>query len=205
MTTKLQKYDDDALCDFAANNPPGSVVQITLNKGAAALISTLRTNLLIAGFVDVKEAKGADGVTTIVTARLPSYENGTSMSLNERPVSSVWASALKSSTFEDAQAPLIDEEALLENDGIQSNSEASGCGSKVVAGQRKPCKDCSCGLADMDGNVKPSPITEPPSSGCGSCSLGDAFRCAACPYLGLPPFKPGEKVQLSSALMTSDI
>ncbi|AMD19141.1 HBR240Wp [Eremothecium sinecaudum] len=90
--------------------------------------------------------------------------------------------------------------------------------------RRKACKDCTCGLKEQEMNeidtiqakqtliLSELPIkfdTEELNEvdftiegnkvgGCGSCALGDAFRCSGCPYLGLPAFKPGQTINLNS-------
>lgn len=85
--------------------------------------------------------------------------------------------------------------------------------------RRRACKDCTCGLADRleaedkerranaDQNLNVMKLNtddlneldftvQGKTGSCGSCALGDAFRCAGCPYLGLPAFKPGQEVQI---------
>jgi len=44
-------------------------------------------------------------------------------------------------------------------------------------------------------NIEKMISTGKVKSECGSCYLGDAFRCATCPYRGLPSFQPGDKIK----------
>eukprot|EP00835_Amoeboradix_gromovi_P002564 NODE_148_length_17471_cov_0.413136.p7 type:complete len:190 gc:universal NODE_148_length_17471_cov_0.413136:13433-14002(+) len=70
--------------------------------------------------------------------------------------------------------------------------------------KRQPCANCNCGLKEELEKVTVD-TKEIKKSSCGSCYLGDAFRCASCPYLGMPAFKPGQKVELSGMFAEDDI
>ncbi|KFH49049.1 Fe-S cluster assembly protein-like protein [Hapsidospora chrysogenum ATCC 11550] len=120
----------------------------------------------------------------------------------------------------DGDDDLIDEEDLLTADDRNKIVQPPEC-RPAPGRRRRACKDCTCGLAERmageDGERQDKATADLNAlklsadqlnddevdftvqgkvGSCGSCSLGDAFRCATCPYIGLPAFKPGEEVQI---------
>ncbi|CEP16747.1 hypothetical protein [Parasitella parasitica] len=106
--------------------------------------------------------------------------------------------------------------------GVSQKRLDEGMISRLSDGKRKACKGCTCGREESDeeenGNVfsldlmedveqevievDPSPKE---NSGYGSCSLGDAFRCSTCPYIGMPAFNEGDKIRLGGMFEIDDI
>jgi len=92
----------------------------------------------------------------------------------------------------------VDEDELLgsESAALPPKSAPDGCTPQT---RKKACANCSCGLKEMEeAQANQAP---PPKSSCGSCGLGDAFRCEGCPYRGMPAFKPGEEVKLAESML----
>jgi len=137
----------------------------------------LSSTLKLSGFVDIAEPPKVDAA-----------------------VAKAWT--LSSSDLLDDDVDLVDEDDLLGEDDLKKPDPESlklpSCGPKV----KKACKNCSCGYADELAGEKKEEA--PKTSACGNCYLGDAFRCASCPYLGMPAFKAGEKVQLSERQLNAD-
>ncbi|KGO75069.1 Cytokine-induced anti-apoptosis inhibitor 1 [Penicillium italicum] len=114
---------------------------------------------------------------------------------------------------------LINEDTLLSEDDLTRPIMPPPECQPKTGRRRRACKDCTCGLADKleaedkerranadkqlnvmkldTGDLTELDFTvEGKTGSCGSCALGDAFRCDGCPYMGLPAFKPGQEVQI---------
>merc|ERR1712014_516645 len=105
----------------------------------------------------------------------------------------VWASGT-SATLSIAQ---INEDELL-----GELPKPVGKGKSDCSSQPKACANCTCGRKELEDKLGAEEAKKKLEQGtvrssCGSCYLGDAFRCDGCPYRGMPAFKPGTKVELS--------
>ncbi|PIA60374.1 hypothetical protein AQUCO_00300102v1 [Aquilegia coerulea] len=188
---------------------PGEVVTFRIShpdtENKDEIFSTLERRLLVAGFLDVKvnlkPLVAKEGVKSfIISANKPSWKIGSSFSIKKSTKS------LPKLLIGD-EVDLIDEDSLLTKEDLKKPQLPLGdC---KVGSTRKACKNCVCGRAEAEEKVEKFGLSmgqiENPQSACGSCGLGDAFRCGTCPYKGLPPFKLGEKVSLSGNFLAADI
>lgn len=131
-------------------------------------LSSVKKKLIFAGFNKVSQ------VDNQVTCFKPNSTTATDLK-------AVWTNAL------DAPNEPINDADLLEEDEEYKNL----AGPLDCMTRAKPCKNCTCGRA---GELAKEENASVPvmSSSCGKCYLGDAFRCASCPFRGTPAFAPGE-------------
>jgi len=142
-----------------------------------------RECLVLGGFVDV-----AVDENIVATATRPTWSKPATLPKRNK---STAAAAWKLTN----DAGLVDEDALIEDCGGTAIGDTL-----PIKGVKKACKNCTCGLKDLEtGEAVVSDADLAQSvAGCGGCSKGDAFRCGSCPYLGLPTFTPGTKPAIST-------
>jgi hypothetical protein len=117
-------------------------------------------------------------------------------------------------SFSSPSTPTIDPTSLLQASDLTRPVPTCEPVVAGAPRRKKACKGCSCGLAELEaeeaknkkvvmlnGQVDGEAIVvtqdekqrlleaaknaSKATSSCGSCFLGDAFRCASCPYLGM--------------------
>lgn len=197
LCKSLEFPSDQLLVNISRVLKPGGAVLVSLASQSAeeqTTNSSLERKLFLAGFLDIKSQSFG------VTCKKPSWKIGSSFAIKK---SSQVLPKVQINDDDD----LIDEDSLLTEEDLKK-PQLPPVGDCEVGSTRKACKNCTCGRAEEEEKVKLGPTMDQinnPQSACGSCGLGDAFRCGTCPYKGLPPFKLGEKVTLSGNFLVSDI
>ncbi|CAH8662922.1 Anamorsin, variant 2 [Schistosoma haematobium] len=105
----------------------------------------------------------------------------------------------------DANGNIINTNSLLQKSDLKT--PLAVCGKDPATDsdgkKKRACKNCTCGLAEIEAAEEVK--SDVPISSCGNCYLGDAFRCSTCPYRGLPPFKPGERILIPDDVLKADL
>ncbi|CEF65957.1 Anamorsin [Strongyloides ratti] len=172
-TEKCQEVADSI---FNALKPEGSV---KVNKG-----KDLQKYFRLAGFTSIN----IDNEDLL--AMKPNFSISSSQPLKLPESKKSWVIS--------GDDDIIDEESLLVEEDFKKPTAGdlkAECGDVPSGGKKRACKNCTCGLAEMEEKEQEAVL---PKSSCGNCALGDAFRCSTCPYLGMPPFKPGETIKLNT-------
>jgi len=200
-----------------------AVVPSPASPGPLRAVDDIFLSLSLAGFVDVGQSVGPLDPATVsalfgsvpagvgaatITARKPSWRVGAAAPLKRSklvpdsapiaPKKNVWKIAALDNDLQE-----LNEDDLLETEDLKLPSKQADDCEFDGNGKAKACKDCTCGRAeaDFEASAPAVPLERKPAatvkSACGSCYLGDAFRCPTCPSLGLPAYKPGDTVKLS--------
>ncbi|CAK0785945.1 hypothetical protein CVIRNUC_009158 [Coccomyxa viridis] len=191
---------------------PGGSVKVTEPQTAASETgAALRKAMLLAGLTDIAVDTIAHSAV-MATGRKPAWETGASMALPRKataakPQSAAPAKSAWSLAPDDEDVELLDDSELLTEEDLQRPSVPS-VGDCSTGATKKACANCTCGRAEEEAQGIKASLTadmlDNPQSACGSCGLGDAFRCSTCPYRGLPKFEMGQKVELPSDFLTAD-
>ncbi|MFH4982590.1 hypothetical protein AB6A40_009299 [Gnathostoma spinigerum] len=187
--------DVSTIFDFAFRccNPEGSLVVASYGVE----IESVSHYICVAGFSGISKSSTVSNTAWLLTlAKKPNIKIGQSFRLtlaSKNEVPKIWNVDAVDNEF-------IDEDSLLTEEDLRKPAADSikiNCAERTDGKKRRACKNCTCGFAEE--LEQKSTNTTVNKSSCGNCALGDAFRCSTCPYLGMPPFKPGEEGKLKLA------
>ena len=182
---------------IAAALVPGG--KLIINEEGAG--ESLKKNLMLSGFTN---AEPLSPPNSGISAIKPNWETGAKAAITLKPkpaVAQTW-----NINADDEDGELIEEDDLLTAEDLERPvGTIGGDDCEIGAAGKKACDNCSCGRAVGEVPKLTKDMIENPTSGCGSCALGDAFRCGGCPYRGLPAFEMGKKIELPSDFLLADL
>jgi anamorsin len=183
--------------------------------------SPLTSALTLSGFTLLNTT-----FSTLIAQKPAHSASGALRLLNRKKTDPAKKKALWAVSPNAPSTPSIDPDALLTDADKARPVPTCEPVSASAPRRKRACKNCTCGLAELEAEelknskvvlldgqidgkavevnqgeekdrlIQAAKAAPKATSSCGNCFLGDAFRCDSCPYLGLPAFKPGEKVEI---------
>jgi hypothetical protein len=204
-TELLSHYDALALASLVKYlRPDGKLSVHVVSDGSTTTTETqmdwgiIMTSFVLAGLKIESEQREGGGGRVYTAHKIASTAN---ISTAPARLNFSAEKAKVTLNLEDEDDDQIDEDDLLANGGdgmlappptldLEARAKAAG----DDCGGRKACDNCTCGRAERESaEARGEKKKEAHKSSCGNCAKGDAFRCAGCPYLGMPAFKEGEE------------
>lgn len=204
-TELLSHYDTLALASLVKYlRPDGRLSVHVVSDGSTTDTQMdweiIMTSFVLAGLkIESEQREGGGGDGRVFTA----HKMASTANISTAPARLNFTAEKAKVTLnlEDEDDDQIDEDDLLANGGdgmlappptLDLEARAKAVGDDC--GGRKACDNCTCGRAEMESaDARGEEKKEAHKSSCGNCAKGDAFRCAGCPYLGMPAFKEGEE------------
>jgi anamorsin len=174
--------------------------------------STLSSELIRSGF-DLLTSSPSDGELIAQKPAQPAVPTAASLPLRRKLDPARQASKKALWTLNTPSTPSINPDTLLTDADRERPQAACSPVTNGTTRRKKACKNCTCGLAELEqeelaksrvvvldgtesGETMEVQMSEKDrllaaaaaapkaTSSCGSCYLGDAFRCSSCPYRG---------------------
>lgn len=202
-TTAFDLTDKDAVpLNYFIALLPTIPLEEQLTITGKSTVTAIKRALVFAG-ISVKSTTTEGDITTYTAVRPDKNKLQSKPIEKEEKKAAAPASAPTTGQFSswgidpNKQSTTIDESELLKDTVTETKQFDCGTGE----GPKKACKNCTCGLADQEvADAQAAQEKKEGSGGCGSCALGDAYRCAGCPSLGKPAWKTvnGKAIRLNT-------
>eukprot|EP00568_Trieres_chinensis_P012770 CAMPEP_0183290882 /NCGR_PEP_ID=MMETSP0160_2-20130417/464_1 /TAXON_ID=2839 ORGANISM="Odontella Sinensis, Strain Grunow 1884" /NCGR_SAMPLE_ID=MMETSP0160_2 /ASSEMBLY_ACC=CAM_ASM_000250 /LENGTH=293 /DNA_ID=CAMNT_0025451581 /DNA_START=62 /DNA_END=943 /DNA_ORIENTATION=+ len=211
------RYDPLAIAGWVPHLRPEGKVSVRVTEVQSGTdMGPVNTSFVLAGLAPESESRGEDGSRVLTARKRAGDEEKRKKATASAPLRlRIDPPVEEKKTADRVTLDDLDDDDIIDEDDLLAAPAGGGLSAppevdleaRAAAlgaddcGGRTACDNCTCGRAEKEASEKAVAAKGGDhnhgegghESHCGNCFKGDAFRCASCPHLGKPAFKPEEE------------